>query len=205
MKKPTLNFRNLDVAQLLQFAEEIREKMEANSGLFPAPSPDLDTLVAATVAYRNAATDAAFNDRRAISFRNDKRTELETVIADLAKYVEITARGNATVILSAGFRPTKDPSPDSGLNPKAERFSVEPRGLGSLRVTASVAPWQKARYYQFEYRKKEAGAEWNHVLSPTSTLDIDNLEAFQEYEFRASYLGKSTTPNYSDVVSTFAL
>ena len=52
---------------------------------------------------------------------------------------------------------------------------------------------------------KEAGAEWNTVLSPTATLDIENLEAFQEYEFRASYLGKSTTPNYSDVVSTFAL
>lgn len=205
MKKPTLNFKHLDVAQLLQFAEEIREKMQANSDLFPTPSPDLDTLAAATAAFREAATEAAFNDRRAISFRNDMRMELETVIADLAKYVDITARGNATVILSAGFRPTKDPSPDLGANPKVERFSVEPNGLGTLRVTARVAPWKKARYYQFEYRKKEAGAEWNQVLSPTSTLDIENLEAFQEYEFRASYLGKSTAPHYSDVVSTFAL
>jgi len=205
MKKPTLNFKNLDAAQLLQFAEEIHDKMEANSDLFATPSPDLATLAAATAAYRDAVTEAAFNDRRAISFRNDKRAELETVIADLAKYVDITARGNATVILSAGFRPTKDPSPDNGVNPKAAQLAVEPGGLGTLRVTASVAPWQKARYYQFEYRKKEAGAEWNQVLSPTATLDIENLEAFQEYEFRASYLGKSTTPNYSDVVSTFAL
>ena len=205
MKKPTLNFKNLDAAQLLQFAEEIHDKMETNSDLFATPSPELATLAAATLAYRDAATEAAFGDRRAVSFRNDKRAELETVIADLAKYVDIIARGNATAILSAGFLPTKDPSPDNGVNPKLGGLVVQPYGLGSLKVAAKVTPWQKARYYQFEYRKKEDGAEWNAVLSPTSTLDIENLEAFQEYEFRASYLGRSTTPNYSDVVSTFAL
>src|SRR5690606_13988991 len=198
-KKPTLNFKNLDAAQLLQFAEEIQNKMTENSDIFATPTPDLATLATATTAYRDAVTEAAFGDRRAIAFRNDKREELETVISDLAKYVDTTARGNQTVILSAGFLPTKDPSPDNGLNPKAERFEVAPSGLGTLQVTASVAPWKKARYYQFEYRKKEAGAEWNRVLSPTSTLDIGNLEAFQEYEFRASYLGKSTAPVYSDV------
>ena len=205
MKKPTMNFRNLDAAQLLQFAEEVYNKMTENSDIFATPPPDLATLATVTTAYRDAVTEAAFNDRRAISFRNDKRGELEIVISDLAKYVEITARGNQTVILSAGFLPTKDPSPDNGVNPKAERLEVQPHGLGSLKIVAKVAPWKKARYYQFEYRKKEVGAEWNTILSSTATLDIENLEAFQEYEFRASYLGRSTTPVYSDVVSTFAL
>src|SRR5690606_34352509 len=148
----------------------------------------------------NAVTEAAFNDRRAISFRNEMRKELEVVIGDLSKYVEITARGNQTVILSAGFLPTRDPSADSGWNPKADRLVVQPRGLGTLQVAVKVAPWKKARYYQFEYRKKESGAEWNRVLSSNSSLDIENLEAFQEYEFRATYLGKDATPNYSDVV-----
>ena len=205
MKKPTLNFKNLDAAQLLQFAAEIHDKMTENSDIFTSPTPDLATLTDATTAYGDAVTEAAFGDRRAISFRNDKRGELEIVISDLAKYVDIIARGNQTIILSAGFRPTKDSSPDNGSNPKAERFEVEPRGLGTLQVTARVAPWKKARYYQFEYRKKEVGAEWKRKLSATATLQIDNLEAFQEYEFRASYLGKSTVPNYSDVLSTFAL
>lgn len=205
MKKPTTNFKSLDAAQLLQFAEEIYNKMEQNSTIFTTPTPDLTTLVDATTAFRDAVTEAAFKDRRAISFRNEKRRELETVISDLSKYVEIIARGNQTVILTAGFLPTKDPSSEDGLNPKAGGLEVEPRGLGTLRVTAKVAPWKKARYYQFEYRKKEAGADWNRVLSSTSALDIQNLEAFQEYEFRVSYLGRNTTPNYSDIVSTYAL
>jgi len=205
MKKPTMNFRKLDAAQLLQFAEEIHNKMMENSDIFATPSPDLETLVTTTDEYRDAVTEAAFGDRRAISFRNEKRGELETVISDLAKYVEMIARGNQTIILSAGFLPTKDPSLDNGTNPKADKVAVSSNGLGTQQVRVKVAPWTKARYYQFEYRKKEAGSEWNQVLSTTSALDIEHLESFQEYEFRVSYLGKSATPNYSDIVSTYAL
>ena len=47
MKKPTMNFRNLDAAQLLQFAEVIHEKMELNSDIFATPAPDLATLLVA--------------------------------------------------------------------------------------------------------------------------------------------------------------
>ena len=205
MKKPRMNFKKLSDAELLQFAEEVYNKMEENSDLFETPSPELTTLTAATSDYRDAVIEATFRDRRAISFRNEKRKELETVISDLAMYVDIIARGNQTIILSAGFLPTKEASSGDGENPKAENLKVEPRGLGTQRVRVKVAPWTKARYYKFEYRKKEAGAEWNQVLSSTSSLDIENLEAFQEYEFRVSYLGRSTTPNYSDVVSTYAL
>lgn len=106
---------------------------------------------------------------------------------------------------AAIFLPTKDRTPSTGLNPKAERLEAEPRGLGTSQVRVRVAPWEKARYYQYEYRKKEAGAEWNRLLSNRSRVYIENLDPFQEYEFRTTYLGKDTTPNYSDVVTTYAL
>jgi len=205
MKKPTTRFRDLDATQLLQFAEEICHKIGEHRTLFVTPTPDLSTLSAATAVFRDAVTEAAFRDRRAISFRNDQRKELETVISDLAKYVDIVARGNETIILSAGFQPTKDRRPGSRFNPKAEKLEAAPRGLGTSQVRVKVAPWEKARYYQFEYRKKEAGAEWNRLLSSRSVAYIGNLDPFQEYEFRVTYLGKDTTPNYSDVVATYAL
>ena len=205
MKKPTTHFRDLDAAQLLQFAEEIYSKMAAHSDIFPAPAPGLSTLAAATLVFRDAAAEAAFKDRRAIAVRNDKRKELEMIISDLAKYVDIMARGNETIILSAGFLPTKDRTPASSVNPKAERVEAEPRGLGTSQVRVKVAPWEKARYYQFEYRKKGSGAMWHRLLNNRSVVYIGNLEPFQEYEFRVTYLGKGTTPNYSDVVATYAL
>ncbi len=205
MKKPTTPFKDLDAAQLIQFAEDIAEHIATNSGIFETPTPSLATLTTATTVFRNSVTAALFNDRLAISTRNEKRAELENVIYELGKYVDTIAKGNGTIILSAGFAPSKDPVFDTERNPKAAYLRVEPEGLGTLRVQAKAAPWKKARYYQFEHRKKGVDTEWKSILSTKSVVEIGNLEAFQEYEFRVTYLGRDTVPNYSDVISTFAL
>ncbi|SFS94086.1 hypothetical protein [Sphingobacterium wenxiniae] len=205
MKKPTTNFNNLDAAKLIQYAEEIIAKMGENNEIFATPTPSLTALEAAVLVYRNSVTEASFNDRRAISFRNEKRKELEFLINELSKYVDTIARGNNTIILSAGFLPSKDPTPGDDWNPKAQQLEVEPQGLGTSRIKAKVKPWKQARYYQFEFKKKNTELPWQKVLSTRSVVEIPNLETFQEYEFRVTYLGKSTEPNYSEVVSTFAL
>ncbi|NGM60764.1 hypothetical protein G5B30_02420 [Sphingobacterium sp. SGG-5] len=205
MRRPTTQFKNLDAAQLIQFAEDIAENIATNSDIFETPTPDLATLTAAITVFRNSVTAALFNDRLAISARNEKRAELENVIYELSKYVDTIAKGNETLILSAGFTPSKEPVFDTERNPKANHLRVEPDGLGTLRVQAKVTPWKKARYYQFEYRKKGVDTAWERILSTKAVLEIDNLEAFQEYEFRVTYLGRDTVPNYSDVISTFAL
>lgn len=205
MRKPTTDFKNLDSAQLIQFAEEIVKKMEENNALFATPVPPLTDVSAMILDFRKAVAEAAFGDRQLIAFRKEKRAELEFMVTEVSKYVDTTARGNETIILSAGFTPSKAPDFSLGDNPKAENLRVEPVGLGTYRVVAKVAPWSKARYYQFEYRKKGVETDWEKILSTKSTLEINNLESFHEYEFRATYLGKNTTPNYSDVISTFAL
>lgn len=205
MRKPTTDFKNLDSAQLIQFGEEIVKKMEEHDTIFVTPIPSLTAISAAIVDFRKAVANAAFNDRQAISVRKESRTELEYLINELAKYVDTMARGNATIILSAGFVPSKVPTFGDESNPKALNLRVEPAGLGSMRVIAKVQPWKKARYYQFEFRRKGVETDWEKILSTKSVLEINNLEGFQEYEFRVSYLGKDTVPNYSDVISTFAL
>ncbi len=205
MKKPTTNFRELDAAQLIQFAEEIVTKMGQHDDIFVTPTPALATLSAITQTYRESAAEAAFNDRRAISFRNEQRKELEYVISELAKYVDTVARGNETTILSAGFIPSKDRVLDNSWNPKADHLQVFPVGLGTSRIKIRVAPWKKARYYQYEYRKKGVDEPWSRLLSTKSIAIVENMEPFQEYEFRATYLGKDINPNYSDIVSTYAL
>lgn len=205
MRKPTTDFKNLDSAQLIQFGEEIVKKMEEHDTIFVTPIPSLTAISAAIVDFRKSVANAAFNDRQAISIRKESRAELEYLINELAKYVDTMARGNATIILSAGFVPSKEATYAIDPNPKAMNLRVEPVGLGTTRVIAKVEPWKKARYYQFEYRKKGSSAEWEKILSTKAVLEINNLVAFEEYEFRATYLSRDTTPNYSDVISTFAL
>ncbi|MBL1408135.1 hypothetical protein [Sphingobacterium faecale] len=205
MRRPTTDFRNLDSAQLIQFGEEIVKKMEEHDAVFVTPTPSLTVMSAAIVDFRKAVANAAFNDRQAISARRESRAELEYLINELSKYVDTMARGNPTIILSAGFVPSKEVDYSMGLNPKALNLRVEPAGLGTMRVVAKIEPWKKARYYQFEFRKKGAETEWEKVLSTKAVLEISNLVAFEEYEFRVTYLGRDTNPNYSDVISTFAL
>lgn len=205
MRRPTTDFKNLDSAQLIQFGEEIVKKMEEHDTVFPTPVPALTALSTAILEFRKAVAEAAYNDRQAISRRKEARAELEYVITELSKYVDTVAHGNVTMILSAGFVPSKIGVSSNEPNPKALNLRVEPVGLGSMGVLAKVAPWKKARYYQFEYRKKGEQGDWNQILSTKSNLEISNLETFQEYEFRVTYLGKNTVPNYSDVISTFAL
>lgn len=205
MKKTTTGFRNRDSAQLIQFGEEIVKKMEDNRAIFMTPVPPLAELNAALVDFRNAAAKAAFHDRQAISVRREKRAELEYVIRELSKYVDTVAKGNETTIFSAGFVPSKIRNDAVETNPKALNLRVKPTGLGTARIVAKLAPWKKARYYQFEFRMKGVDMEWEKVLSTRSLLEINGLEPFREYEFRATYLGRDTTPNYSEVISTYAL
>lgn len=205
MKRPVTDFRNLDSAQLIQYAEEIVKKMGEHDAIFVTPIPTLSLVSQAIGEFRIAVAEAAFNDRQAISVRREKRIELEFLISDLAKYVDTIARGNETVILSSGFIPSKTSDYGNKPNPKAHNLRAEPAGLGTTRIVVRVQPWKNARYYQFEFRKKGIDMEWEKVLSTKSVLELHGLEAFQEYEFRATYLGKDTTPNYSDVISTFAL
>lgn len=205
MIKPTTGFRNLNSAQLIQFGEEIVKKMEENNSIFTTPVPPLVELNASLVVFRNAAAEAAFHDRQAISACREKRAELEYVIMELSKYVDTIARGNETTVLSAGFVPSKARNYGVETNPKALNLRVKPAGLGTSRIVAKLAPWKKARYYQFEFRMKGMDMEWEKVLSTRSVLEINGLEPFCEYEFRATYLGRDTTPNYSEVMCTYAL
>lgn len=205
MKRPVTDFKNLDSAQLIQYAEEIVKKMGEHDEIFETPVPALSEVSEGISKFRKAVAEAAFNDRQAIAVRNEIRKELEFMISDLAKYVDTIARGNETIVLSSGFIPSKTFDFGSKPNPKAHNLRVEPAGLGTMSIVAKVQPWERARYYQFEYRKKGVDMEWERVLSTRSVLEFQGLEAFQEYEFRATYLSKDTNPNYSDVISTFAL
>ena len=160
--------------------------MEENNEVFTTPVPSLVALNAALVDFSDAAAKAAFHDRQAISVRREKRVELEYVIIELSKYVDTIAKGDEKTIFSAGFVPSKIRNDTVQTNPKPLNLRVKPAGLGASRIIAKLAPWKKSRYYQFEYRIKGVDMEWEKVLSTGSLLEINGLEPFREYGFRAT-------------------
>jgi len=201
MKKPTLQSHNINNEELNIYATKILDQMRTNSDVFIDPTPNLDKLETILLEFQQAVTDAAHRDQRAILLRDEKRKELLRVLRLLSFYVAQVADGDVSLILLSGYVPSRTPG-STGDNPKPETPRAKPQ-IGSCAIDLSVKPWRPARVYQFEYRKKNSDDPWHIKLSSNSRCRIADLERFQEYEFRVSYIGKSTEVVYSDIISSY--
>ena len=202
MAKPI--FKSNSGAGLLRYAEHIFLKTTENADLFPAPTPALTVLGSSITAYRDAYAEATFRDKRAVILKKQRGEELQKVIYRLSQYVDAVAQGDPAIILAAGFEVGQPTTNRIGRTPKAENLRVEHVQVGTGVVLLKVQPWRPARLYRYEYRK--VGAEtWEGVLHSNATLELSGLDMLQQYEFRASYIGTDTTPNFSDVTTAIVV
>ena len=204
MNKPTTKSQRLKDDNLMQYVEQIITNMREAVTIFPEPVPGLNTIETALIDFRISATEAAYRDSRAIRLRKDKRTHLEYLISELAKYVDTIAGRDANKVLASGFALPKDAQSYAGPLPKASHLRAEPQEVGSRRIKLKIDRWKGARMYRFEWRKK-AETEWSVQFSTKSTCILEGLEIFQEYEFRATYIGINPEPNYSNVVASYVV
>lgn len=204
MSKPTTLSQRLKDDNLMQYVEQIITNMRAAATTFPEPVPGLDVVEAALIDFRLSATEAAYRDARAIRIRKDKKKQLEYLLSELAKYVDTIANKDANVVLASGFSLPKEAQSYAGPVPKATHLRAEPQQVGSRRIKMKVDRWKGARMYQFQFRKK-GETEWITQFSSKSTCVLEGLEMFQEYEFRATYVGISPEPNYSNLVASYVV
>lgn len=202
MSKAIIDFSRLNEAELEQQAENILAKMTGNE-LFPTPDPTLTVLEADLDAYRTAVADAALGDRHRVVIRNQKRAQLEWTMRALGLYVDRTAQRNEATILSAGYAVPKEPDTTQPC-PKAAGVSVQPGEIGSGVAKVRVNRHRSVRMYRFEYRKLGTDT-WEWVQRSRSRVQLNGLESFQQYEFRAVYIGTDPTLTYSDVVTSYVL
>lgn len=201
MKRPTLQSHNTSNAVLDDYATRILKQMTANRDVFADPNPALEELEAVLLEFRRAVSDAIYRDRRAIILRGQKRKELLRILRLLSFYVARVADGDESLILLSGYTPSRTPGP-TGSNPKPTNLRAKPE-IGSNSIDLRVNPWRAARMYQFEFRKKDSDEPWQVKLSGNSRCRISDLERFQEYEFRVSYIGRTGVLLYSDVISSY--
>lgn len=198
MIKP--NYKSKDATELLNYAEHILKKMTENEDLFDQPVPSLTVLDSALSAYRDAYAEATHRDMRAVVLKGQKGKALQQVIYRLSHYVDAQAQGDPAIILAAGYKPSKSKLSRAGAPPKVHGVRAQNGEVGSGILWISVPPWKHARLYLYEYRKKGT-EEWSSRLYSRSKIEFSGLERLREYEFRVSYLGTDTTPNYSDTVT----
>lgn len=198
MIKPTLQSHNIKDIELVLYAGKVVKKMKENVSIFANPSPNLDRIKELVDEFQQAMAAAAFRDRRAVAFRNEKKAELLGQLRLLTYYVAQVARGDRSVIMASGFVPSKEKGAQA-KNFQPSMLKVIPT-IGSGGVKLHAKAWRLAHMYRYEYRKVGQNENWQIVLSSRSRCEILGLEVFQEYEFRFSYVLKADELIYSDSV-----
>ncbi|MBA3831794.1 MAG: hypothetical protein H0X34_07865 [Chthoniobacterales bacterium] len=101
--KVSRNFMTRDSNSKLIFDTGVVIESTGNSASLPDPKPTLIVLTAARGAFITATQDAAHHDREMMAICRAKRAELVSLFRQLASWVDATADGDLTVLLSSGF------------------------------------------------------------------------------------------------------
>ena len=191
-------------AQYVKFAENILVKLTENAAMFDDVTPALADLEEALASLKQAQADAAYGDRRFVLIKNQAFRALKEVVYQLSLYVESKARGDASVILAAGFNPSKTRGANSlAPAPKPKYFSMDVNVHVPGMIVLKTNFWKGVLAYQFEYRKKDSAEDWTRVVSSRSKLTLSGLASVQQYEFRVAYIGRNPQITYSDVLTSY--
>ncbi|WP_128547890.1 fibronectin type III domain-containing protein [Larkinella soli] len=167
---------------------------------FPRPIPSLADIRATLDAYSAALISAIDGSPEDLSFKRQKRAQLEGELNLLALYVQVAGHGKREVLLTSGFDLSKIPWPIEPL-PRPQNFRVEPGNRqGSVRL--SVQGVDGAVNYLFQYASLpvRSDSDWVNFVSFRAQAKIDNLTSGKQYVFRVAGVGSHPVRVFSEEV-----
>jgi hypothetical protein len=110
--KPSISFLITDSdPQLIVDVGGVLTGLTGNAS-YPFPSPALAAVTAALNAFTTAVNDALGGGVALTSAKKDRRADLVALMRELASYVQVTCKGDLTVLLTSGFpiqKPVRNP------------------------------------------------------------------------------------------------
>ena len=203
MKKATSTFSKLSDGNLESKTHEILLLMTGNAN-FPTPTPALVDITAAATAYSTSLAKAGTGNRIDVADKNAKRETLVGLLRSLCTYVNLTANGDATMILSSGFSISKDRQPVVLTRP--ENIRVE-NGVasGSLLVSVKAVKGAYAYFHEYTTDATMAPGSWVSTTGTTSKIQFSNLQPGTVYYCRVGAVGTNNQLLYSDPVSRMVI
>ena len=205
--KPYVSFVLTDSdAQLIVDVGGIITGLTGNAS-YPAPSPTLAAVTAALNAFTTAVNDAISNGGGVVltSAKNDRRAELVALIRELASYVQVTCKGDMTVLLTSGFpiqKPTRNPI---GQLPVPSDLTVT-LGTYTGQLDASATPVFGAAVYN--WRLSTASAPTVVVQSAQTTAASNTFTGLTPgvvYNAEVNAVGAAGPSDWSDPVPQMAV
>ena len=190
--------------KLLSKAGNISEQM-TNNAHFQDIQPILDELKAKTQSYESSIIESYQGGRLTTVLKRNSRRDLETCLQELATYVQLTSKGDAAVIASAGFDMQKKASRVGPLD-KVLNVRID---VGYMRGSALVTcdGVNRALFYVFEYCEAPLTADsvWIQIAGSKRKMLIEGLISGKEYCFRVAAARTHPSRIWSEVVKSYVI
>jgi hypothetical protein len=188
MATTSLKLREKSVDNLVIFSRNVHDHMLAAAATFVTPPVTMADLGKHTDDLEKAQSDAVKGNHTTILNRDIKRVIVESDLKALADYVDMTAKGDVTIIDKAGMDIRKQ-----GVNNKSPLVnkpvikSIDSKNKGTLTVK-----WyglSRSVTYALEYTNDLISNVWNNgTYSTSKSAIIDNLNSDTRYWVRVAAL-----------------
>lgn len=193
-----LDFIYIPVSEKVTFYRNVNNKLFGNV-LFPTPDVTEADAKAAVDALEAAILAAKDGGHTAISARNDAEKLADEIYRKLANYVDRTATGNETGLLSSGFHLSKQRAISS------KQTLVAHNGERSGEVKLAAKAIDRAAVYYWEMSTDTKPGEqpvFVYIGSSTrATFVVHNLPVMTRCEFRFCVVTPDGTSDYCTPVT----
>lgn len=160
----------------------------------------LTRLDASINKYKAARIQAENKGKIEVFFKNLAKEELRSIMSEVAKNVNLQAKGDLTLLLSSCIPLCKTGKRHQELAaPMVVRLSS---GITHGQVVVDIPVNKNTRVYSIYYATMPAAAninEWNNLLSTKHKVTIVGLTPATQQAFRVGYLGTNGKMNLSDI------
>jgi hypothetical protein len=197
-----LDLHKKTVSEKVGFGRNIVTNMTANIATFATPIPPLAGVTTAIDDLETAYTEALDGGISKTAAKNAAEVEFDTLLTALGNYVDSIAKGDETIILSAGMEVKRQPSP-IGIPAPVLNFSAKTgQILGEVLLN-----WDKVYGAAVYLIYQKASEDENYTLAGESTktkFTVTGLNSAQRYWFKAVAIGSAGKGPDSDVSSCLA-
>jgi hypothetical protein len=203
MNKVLINFTRFGDAAFEAKTQTIVEHMTGNTN-FPTPVPAITVVADASDAYTSALITASTGNRADIAAKNQQRADLEELLRLLASYINFTADGDRSKLLTTGYDVSKEKTPV--VITKPENITVT-NGMNAGDLVVSVKAVKGAISYVHEYANEAdfAVGKWQSVTASQRKYIFTELESGKKYYCRVAAVGPRDQVVYSDPMSRIVL
>lgn len=201
--KALTSFTRLSDGNFESKVNTVTDSMRSNPN-FVTPVPSLAILDVAAANYSSALATASSGNRSDIAIKNSRRQEMTDLLQSLVEYVNFTAAGIRSVLLTSGFDITSDASATAVSKPENMQAT---NGMNPGDLQLSVAAVKGARCYTHEIvlDDETAGQTWQAVTSTACRYLFTDLQAGKKYICRVGAVGSKGQLVYSDLVSRIVI